>query len=91
MSDDAPPELRGIVAPLRADRPTWSDVLIAGGPSGIVAARSAIDGLEASWAFDLWLCERIAGRLALPALPPKRIGPAWTVPYALGRGFKPRR
>ena len=35
------------------------------------------------------LCERIAQGLRLGPLPAKRIGPAWKVPYGLGRSTTP--
>ena len=79
------PVVEGLVAPLSSSRETWSDTRVTGGPDGIVAARAAIDGIENSWAYDLWLLERIAEVLSLEPLPAARIGPAWKVPYGLGR------
>jgi hypothetical protein len=90
-SDDSPPQIQGIVGRLTPDEVTWSDVRIAGGPKGIVAARSAIDGTTGSWVYDLWLCEHIAEAMDLPALKPARIGPAWRVPYGLGKSLEPDR
>jgi hypothetical protein len=89
VSDDAPPEIRGVIGSLTPDLATWSDVRIAGGPKGIVAARSAIDGTTGSWVYDLWLCERMAESLGLPPLKPARIGPSWKVPYGFGKSLKP--
>jgi hypothetical protein len=89
LSDDSPPEIRGLVEPLAPDEPTWSDVRIAGGPKGIVAARAAIDGTAGSWVYDLWLLEHIADSLRLPALEPARIGPRWKVPYGFGKSLEP--
>ena len=89
VSDGSPPEIRGVVGRLAPDEETWNDVRIAGGPRGIVAARSAIDGTTGSWVYDLWLCEHIAHALDLPPLKPARIGPAWKVPYGLGRSLEP--
>ncbi len=89
VSDGSPPEIRGLVGRLAPDTVTWSDVRIAGGPRGIVAARSAIDGTTGSWVYDLWLCEHIAQVLELPPLKAARIGPAWKVPYGLGRSLEP--
>jgi hypothetical protein len=89
-SPDSPPEIQELVLPLAADKPTWSNTRIVGGPQGIVAHRSAIDGIENSWAYDLWLCERIADRLELPVLKPARVGPRWKVPYGLGRSLTPK-
>jgi hypothetical protein len=85
LDTPAPAEVESIVAGLTTNSTTWSDTHIAAGPDGIVASRDAIDGLEASWAYDLWLLERIAERLALVPLRGARIGPAWKVPYGLGR------
>jgi hypothetical protein len=90
-SDDSPPEIRGLVERLAPDDVTWSDVRIAAGPKGIVAARSAIDGTTGSWVYDLWLCERIAEGMDLTPLKPARIGPAWKVPYGLGKSLEPDR
>ena len=56
-----------------------------------MAARAAIDGTAGSWVYDLWLCERIAEALGLPPLKPARIGPAWKVPYGLGKSLEPDR
>ena len=81
----APAELDALIAPLTTSKTTWSDARITGGADGIVASRDAIDGIENSWAYDLWLLERIAEHLSLVPLPDARIGPAWKVPYGLGR------
>jgi hypothetical protein len=88
-SDGTPPEIRGLVEPLTPDEPTWSDVRIAGGPKGIVAARAAIDGTAGSWVYALWLLERIADSLRLPPLGRARVGPAWKVPYGFGKRLEP--
>ena len=85
----SPPEVSAVVGRLGASRETWSDTRITGGGDGIVATRGALDGLENSWVYDLWLCERIAQDLRLPPLPPARVGPAWKVPYGLGRSLTP--
>jgi hypothetical protein len=85
VSDESPPEIRGLVEPLNSDEPTWSDVRIAGGPKGIVAARAAIDGTAGSWVYDVWLLEHIAESLGLEPLKAARIGPAWKVPYGFGK------
>ena len=89
VSDESPPEIRGVAGRLAPDLATWTDVRIAGGPKGIVAARSAIDGTTGSWVYDLWLLEHIAQSLGLPPLKPARIGPSWKVPYGLGKSLKP--
>jgi hypothetical protein len=41
--------------------------------------------------YDLWLCERIAEAMDLTPLKPARIGPAWKVPYGLGKSLEPDR
>jgi hypothetical protein len=88
-TDDTPAPVRTLVERLAPDRATWSDVLVAGGPKGIVAARAAIDGTTGSWVYDLWLLERIADRLQLEPLKPARVGPRWRVPYGLGKALEP--
>jgi hypothetical protein len=90
-SEDSPPEVRELIDSLAADRATWSDVRVTGGPKGIVAARPAIDDVGYGWAYDLWLCEWLASRLDLRPLEPARVGPAWKVPYGLGRSLTPER
>ena len=90
-SEDSAPEVRELIDSLTADRATWSDVRVAGGADGIVAARSAIDDVGFGWAYDLWLCEWLASTLNLQPLEPKRIGPAWKVPYGLGRSLTRER
>jgi hypothetical protein len=87
---ESPPDVAALVAGLAADEVTWGTTHVFGGGEGIVAWRGMLDGVEDSWVYDLWLCERIARALDLPALPPARIGPAWKVPYGLGRDFSPR-
>ena len=87
---DSSPEVAGIVTGLSPSAGTWSDTRITGGPEGIVASRNGIDGLEHSWIYDLWLLERIAMRLSLAPLANARIGPAWKVPYGLGKSLTPK-
>jgi hypothetical protein len=89
LLDAAPAEVEQLVTSLPTSVPTWGDSRIVAGPEGIVASRDAIDGLENSWVYDLWLVERIAERLGLPPLRDARIGPAWKVPYGLGRSREP--
>jgi hypothetical protein len=91
VAGSAPPEVESLIAGLTTSAPTWSDTRITGGPDGIVATRDAIDGIENSWAYDLWLLERIAERLSLVPLRDARIGPAWKVPYGLGKSLTPDR
>ena len=88
-SDGTPAAIRAMTDRLAADRVTWGDVFLVGGADGIVACRPGLEGVGYGFAYDLWLCERIARELDLPALPRKRIGPAWKVPYGLGRSLTP--
>jgi hypothetical protein len=85
LLDPAPTEVEQLVTSLPTSVPTWGDARIVAGPEGIVGSRDAIDGLENSWIYDLWLLERIAERLGLPPLRDAPIGPKWKVPYGLGR------
>jgi hypothetical protein len=62
----------------------WQDAAAKAGPEGIALARSALTSPE-FWIYDLWLLEAIARELRLPALAEARIGPAWKVPYGVGR------
>jgi hypothetical protein len=87
----SPFEIQGLIGSLSADVATWSDTRVTGGADGIVAARAAVDGIENSWVYDLWLCERIAAALRLAPLKAARVGPAWKVPYGLGRSLTPDR
>jgi hypothetical protein len=91
LMSPAPAAVEQLVTGLASSQPTWSDARITGGPDGIVATRDAIDGIWNSWAYDLWLLERIAEQLQLEPLPKVRIGPAWKVPYGLGRSSTPGR
>jgi hypothetical protein len=75
VSEESPRAIHSLIGRVVPDQVTWSDVRIAGGPKGIVAARSAIDGTTGSWVYDLWLCEHIAHALELPRLKQARIGP----------------
>lgn len=62
----------------------WTDMAAQAGPEGIVFERPSTTAPE-FWIYDLWLAEAIARALDLPALPDARIGPAWTIPYDVGR------
>jgi hypothetical protein len=77
------PELAGVLASVDRHSSVWDGFYAVGGPDGIVLARSAVTGPD-YWAYDLWLAERIADKLKLPALEPQQIGPSWIVPYELG-------
>jgi hypothetical protein len=76
------PAVAGIVdgfAPSRA----WDGTELRGGREGIVARRPiTMRGQQAGWAYDLWLCERIARELGSP-LPPADTAAA-AIPYGMG-------
>lgn len=66
-------------APSRA----WDGTELRGGPEGIVARRPiTMRGQQAGWAYDLWLCERIARALGTP-LAHAEVG-AVAMPYEMG-------
>lgn len=90
-SEDSPPEIRGLIGSLAPDRVAWTNARLTGGAEGIVAARPAVDPVAMGWVYDLWLCERIARALHLEPLARARIGPAWKVPYRLGKSLTPSR
>jgi hypothetical protein len=84
------PEVRGAIAGIGAGQDVWGSVVVHGGPDGIVAVRpSPEDFTGTTWAYDLWLLEHLARTLGLEPLPKARIGPAWKVPYGLGRSNTP--
>jgi hypothetical protein len=76
------PAVTGLVggfAPSRA----WDDTALRGGPEGVVARRPVtMRGQQAGWAYDLWLCERVAAALGSP-LPAADLEDAAT-PYDMG-------
>jgi hypothetical protein len=76
------PDVHGVVASFAASR-AWDDMEMRGGADGIVARRrTTVHGQAAGWAYDLWLCERIADRIGV-ALPASDLSNAG-VPYRLG-------
>lgn len=81
---DAPGRVLDLLGELAPAPDVWRELVVVAGPEGIVANRPAADQVP-GWLYDLWLLERIAGRLDLPALPRARIGPKWKVPYGMGR------
>lgn len=89
--EPAPPEIAGALAGIGSGEDVWGNVRIHAGPEGIVATRpSAEDFSGSAWAYDLWLLEHLARALRLDPLPAVRIGPAWKVPYGLGRSNTPK-
>jgi len=74
--------LTGLVSGFAPSR-AWDDMALRGGPEGVVARRPiTMRGQQAGWAYDLWLCERIAGALGSP-LPFADVEAAKT-PYGMG-------
>lgn len=87
-TDGGTPELDGLLGTLGESETVWADLRATAGPEGIVLHRPVITA-PGFWIYDLWLAERIAERLNLQPLAAKRIGPAWKVPYGLGRDDEP--
>lgn len=80
-------ELEGILGAISSNAGVWTGIYAHGGDEGIVFSRGAVTAPQ-SWAYDLWLAERIGRALGLTPLPDQRIGPAWKVPYGLGRSLR---
>lgn len=78
--------LERVLARMRPNDAIWQDLAVQGGPNGIVATRGSVD-TPGFWVYDLWLLEAIANELALAPLDRARLGPAWKIPYELGRRF----
>lgn len=78
------PGFERVISRMSTNEAIWQDVAFQGGPEGIVANRSAIT-TPGFWIYDLWLLEATARELKLPALSDARLGPAWKIPYGLGR------
>ena len=61
----------------------WDGTELRGGPEGIAARRPiTMGGQQAGWAYDLWLCERIAAELGAP-LPVADVA-GDQLPYGIG-------
>ena len=74
--------LAGLVSGFATSR-AWDDMALRGGPEGVVARRPVtMRGQQAGWAYDLWLCERIAAALGFP-LPFADVAAVKT-PYGMG-------
>lgn len=86
-TDGATPELEGILSTITPNSGVWTGMYAHAGNEGIVISRGALTAPQ-FWAYDLWLAERIARKLGLAPLPDQRIGPAWKVPYDLGRSLR---
>jgi len=86
--EGASPELEGALATIKSNPGIWDGLYGWAGAEGIVLVRPGLQ--DASfWAYDLWLAERLARVLDWKPLTDARIGPAWKIPYGLGRKFKP--
>ena len=84
----APPALAGALDPIATNPDLWDRLLVVGGAKGIVATRPSGGAEFGGWVYDLWLLERLAAEMRLRPLPDARVGPAWKVPYGLGRSTK---
>ncbi len=82
---DLPGAVAATIVSLAPSPDVWRRLRIAAGPEGIVAVRPLIDDFLSGWVYDLWLLERLADDAGAPPLPRKRIGPAWKIPYGMGR------
>jgi hypothetical protein len=83
------PALSGIIGTIDQNVGIWGEGSAYGGPEGIVVNRPGTQ-YGHFWIYDLWLAERIARILKLPPLADARVGPAWIVPYGLGRRSVPK-
>lgn len=78
------PGSEAVFAEMAASSGIWQDVAAQGGPEGIVFSRDAISAPD-FWVYDLWLVERLARELGLTTIDGGRLGPAWKLPYRVGR------
>jgi hypothetical protein len=82
--EGAAPGIENLFARMAPTAEIWQDMAAQGGAEGIVISRGAITSPE-FWIYDLWLVEAIARTIRLRPLDDARIGPAWRVPYGIGR------
>jgi hypothetical protein len=84
---EVPEALRSLLRGLHPSPEIWQEVVVVGGPEGIVATRPAPQRIRIrfQWLYDLWLLERIAESLQAPGLPTARLGQSYLIPYGLGR------
>lgn len=75
-----------VLARMQPNDAIWQDLAVQCGSEGLVATRGAVN-TPGFWIYDLWLLEAIASELSLDPLADARIGPAWKIPYELGRKF----
>ena len=88
---EAPATLTRMLEGLGSHPDIWDEVEVTAGPQGIVASRPSGSREFGGWIHDLWLLERMATVLELQPLRNARLGPAWKVPYGLGRSRQPTR
>lgn len=88
---ESPAQLLRALDQIGSNPDLWDRLLVIGGPQGVVATRPSGGSEFGGWVYDLWLLERLAAVMELDALPNARVGPAWKVPYGLGRSAKPQR
>jgi hypothetical protein len=84
-SGPLPGAAAAVIVLLEAAPDVWRRLRIVAGPEGIVARRPAFDDFVSGWIYDLWLLERLADATGAPALERRRIGPAFEIPYGMGR------
>ncbi len=58
----APAEVEQLLGELAPSKDVWNDVVVEGGPDGIVARRP-VKAHSQGYVYDMWLCERLADRL----------------------------
>ena len=88
---DGSPALVRALDPIAVNPDLWDRLTVVAGPEGIVATRPSGGSEFGGWVYDLWLLERLAAEMELAPLPSARVGPAWKVPYGLGRSARPAR
>ena len=80
-----PLDVQRVIDGLAPSPDIWRRLTITAGPEGIVAVRPQADDFFSGWIYDLWLLERLATAAGALALDRKRIGPAFKIPYGMGR------
>lgn len=78
------PGIDKVLSRIQPNSAVWEGFTARGGPDGIVCSRQLVSEPD-FWVYDLWLLERIAQDAKYPALGEARIGPAWIIPYGVGR------
>lgn len=79
------PAVLAALAELDPSPDVWRDLQVVAGPEGIVTTRPQLDDGVNGWIYDLWLAEHLANATQAEPLLAQRIGPAWKVPYGVGR------